>query len=709
MAASGVGKVLKVTIHVDTKNSIRNLNRLYVGLDRVYNKLNQINSTNVGLSRQIRTATIATNNLSNAANRASQNFKKNNDAVSSLVQKLRQAYVLYMGFQALKNVFETSDRLTGSRNKLDYYFASQNGGDYAAAGQMSNEAMDKMFAASQGARTDYMDMMDNVSKSMVLSGGAFKDNIDNAIRFQEIMAKAYSISGASAAEQSTSMYQMIQALGAGTLQGDELRSVREGAQLAYQAIEQFAQGVYNTTDSLKDMASQGKITSDIVVAGIMNAGDKIDEAFSHTAMTFDQAAVLIKNSAVNNFRAINEQLTAALNSEAGMNFLKGINTAITLAIKALGGFIQWFANNWGWLKYIVISIIAVMIAYLIKLAAQAVITGIIMLGSLLMGASPIYLIIIALGVLAAVFYACGMTIEQIAATVAAAIITYLGIVLMMSIITGTVMISIPMLILLVVIAVVAIIIAVLAATSEDIIDAIGNIVGVVYGAGAVIQTVAENIGIFFQNGFRTAQAAAGTFVANAARKILALANLINRVLSIFNIQIDTSGLEGAISSAESYATQAKASKQSYGNIGQSWQKGFDIGHNIGANWATEVGNKVKGALNSASGFIANGTVGGGLNLDDYGDLGDAIGDTAGNTGKTAGNTGKMASIAEEDLTYLRRIAEREWKKEFTTAAITVNMTNNNTVNGDSDLDGIVTKLTDMLYEELNTVAAGVHV
>ena len=50
----------------------------------------------------------------------------------------------------------------------------------------------------------------------------------------------------------------------------------------------------------------------------------------------------------------------------------------------------------------------------------------------------------------------------------------------------------------------------------------------------------------------------------------------------------------------------------------------------------------------------------------------------------------------------------EWKKEFTTATIQVDMTNNNTLNGESDLDGIVTKLADKLYEELDSVANGVY-
>ena len=78
---------------------------------------------------------------------------------------------------------------------------------------------------------------------------------------------------------------------------------------------------------------------------------------------------------------------------------------------------------------------------------------------------------------------------------------------------------------------------------------------------------------------------------------------------------------------------------------------------------------------------------------------------------TADNTGNIADameLAAEDLEYLRKVAEMEWQKEFTTASITVNMNNNNNISGDSDLDGIVTKLSSMLYEELGAVANGVY-
>jgi hypothetical protein len=83
----------------------------------------------------------------------------------------------------------------------------------------------------------------------------------------------------------------------------------------------------------------------------------------------------------------------------------------------------------------------------------------------------------------------------------------------------------------------------------------------------------------------------------------------------------------------------------------------------------------------------------------------------GDVGDISGNTGAIADsmeLTQEDLEYLRDVANMEWKKEFTTATVHVDMSNYNTVNGDSDLDGIVTRLADKLYEELDMVANGVY-
>lgn len=84
-------------------------------------------------------------------------------------------------------------------------------------------------------------------------------------------------------------------------------------------------------------------------------------------------------------------------------------------------------------------------------------------------------------------------------------------------------------------------------------------------------------------------------------------------------------------------------------------------------------------------------------------------DIAGNTGRTAGNTSRMAEISEDNLKYLRDIAERDTINRFTTAEIRVDFGGiNNTVNSELDLDGIVDYIAENVEETLLAVAEGVH-
>jgi tape measure domain-containing protein len=197
--------------------------------------------------------------------------KKTNTAVSALTKNLRALVSTYVGLMGVKAVLNTSDTLTSARNQLN----NLPGGN----AQLTQSTMDKTYAAAQRSRGNYTDMLSNVGKTMTLAGASFQNNVDNAIRFQEIMSKAYTIGGASAAEQHSSMYQLVQALGSGILQGDELRSVREGAPIAYEEIEKFCQGVLKTDKSLKELGADSLVTSDMVVAAIMSAEDRINQSF----------------------------------------------------------------------------------------------------------------------------------------------------------------------------------------------------------------------------------------------------------------------------------------------------------------------------------------------------------------------------------------------------------------------------------------------
>jgi len=85
-------------------------------------------------------------------------------------------------------------------------------------------------------------------------------------------------------------------------------------------------------------------------------------------------------------------------------------------------------------------------------------------------------------------------------------------------------------------------------------------------------------------------------------------------------------------------------------------------------------------------------------------IGSGVNDIAGNTGAIADSM----DITEEDLKYLRDIAEQEAINRFTTAEITIEQTNHNNISSKIDLDGVVSGLTDAVNEAVDIITEGVH-
>ena len=111
-------------------------------------------------------------------------------------------------------------------------------------------------------------------------------------------------------------------------------------------------------------------------------------------------------------------------------------------------------------------------------------------------------------------------------------------------------------------------------------------------------------------------------------------------------------------------------------------------------WINGAGNAIKNVLSDKSFSIDPSQFGNGT-----------LGDIAGNTKDIANNT---KEITDEDLKYLIDIAERDTINRFTTVPLTINMTNNNNIDSETDIDGIVNSLTNRLEEELEYISDGVH-
>lgn len=821
------------------------LSRIRQGYQNIHNK-----GVNIGK---------AVSNWANNQNNVNAKTRSTDTLLGSVWSKLKRIAATYLGIMGMKGMINTSDIITSAQNKINYL----NGNDVKA----TQEAMDKMYVSAQKVRMSYTDMMSNVSKSMALAGDAFQGNIDNAIRFQEIMAEAYAVGGASAAEMSSSMYQLIQALGANTLAGDELRSVREGAPLAYKAIEKFAQGVYNTTDSLKEMGSQGKITGDMVVAAIMNAGNQMDTAFAQTAQTFAQTWEQIKNVAKKAFEPVSNMMRDALNKAIDNGLIQKIETVFMYISKTLqiigaliGKVFGWIANNWDWLKNVLITGLIMLAGYFVYTATVAIISAIasmfawmmlhpvltgiliavagliyiflmwreasistceaivygllvvgaaIMLVGLLMGSwitIAIGLVIILLGVMFHFFeQVCGgaMWLFAVLCNIAIGITNFVlgcifalaSIIQIIMAFIGNLALALVNTIVVLVTNLVAFIVNLAVACANAIVaishNAVALIINVGMGLGNSLRAVATNIGIAFENAWIWAKNSFWEFIADVLTGVSKLEPVINGIAKL----IGKSGVNfsGAISSARSHKSSYKSyvdvgsawssgastigykdigsswsdgwNTMDYGSVGDAWSSGWntfgysDVGdawsngwntfeyknlsdaYDKGANWGAGVKDSVNAWGSDKVDKVNNllGTLGDKFSLDNLGNslglnLGSMTGfpnandpnygvgggydpssalkglkDGVGDVGKNTKSIADSMDLTEEDLEYLRRIAEMEWKKEFTTATIKVDMSNYNNINGESDLDGIVTKLTDKLYEELSYVADGVYV
>ena len=738
------------------------------------------------VSKSFEHATKTTNSNTDALGRYSKSAQRATNQTNMLITKLRRLASTYLGVMGGQALVNASDAITSSENRLGTIY-DQIGGQQATGvsrDQFTQESLDKMYESANRARTGYIDMAKNVSKSMVLANEAFDNNIDNAIRFQEIMAEAYSVGGASAAEQASSMYQMVQALGSGILQGDELRSVREGAAVAYNAIEKYAQGVYNSTESLKDMASQGMITSDLVVAAILNAGETIDEQFMKTQMTFGQMWTRFKNDVTKAFEPALQKMNELANSPAAkelyLHMVNGINMVSQAFIKLMDitqVVINFIADNWMLVRTILLVIVALVGVNLVNAFVKAGSAALSFVSNLSRGQLIAYGVAAALAVLVGIAWAIYDATGSITMALGYLLVALSGVAIVVALMTSGITMW------------VAAAMAGILLVAGLFIAFTGTVMGGLYAIGAVFQnigafivnlwlacmaflsaafgnavkiignyivafwnywtTLVDNIQLAWNNGMNWCMQKISEMVAWALNKLADLAegfnSLFGGVAEKIGIDIDVGKIRGLANSASSTASSyGSAINTNYGSLvdaftdglgtfemvdetAEFWDKfntlnykdileSWDKGYALGSDWQDSIAEFFNGIGDKAKDFLGFGdkanSYDGTLNpsapaFDPSGILGDAgkdIEDTAKNTDKIADSM----ELSQEDLEYLRKVAEMEWKKQFTTASVVVNMENNNVVNNESDLNGIVIKLADALESELNIVANGVY-
>ena len=273
------------------------LNKISKAIDRVNGQSKAMGNVKTwnGFNNGVRTATKSTHSLYNAIRRT-----------VFILGTLRGLQGFATVADTMMNANARINNITGDLAKTQYY-------------------LDAIYASAQRSRGRFTDMANSVGKLGTIARDAF-GSVEEMIAFTELMNKLFVLSGASAAESSNAMYQLTQAMAAGKLQGDEMRSILENAPMLAQKI---ADKLGVTTGELKKLGAEGEITADIIKESLFDSADDIEEKFKNMPKTIGQTWTEICNYALNAFRPVISAVQNFINSPVFEKFKNKLFAIIT--------------------------------------------------------------------------------------------------------------------------------------------------------------------------------------------------------------------------------------------------------------------------------------------------------------------------------------------------------------------------------------------
>lgn len=632
---------------------VRLLNQARAGLGEVNLAVREMEENYRRAAQQEQQVTRNIRQSTQAEQQLNTSIRGGNDALDDMVGKAKNLAATIGASVGLKKLIELSDQMTSTTARLN--FIVDDGG--------SVEALEaKIMASAQRSRAAYLDTASAIASMGANAGAAFTSN-DELIAFMEQVNKQFVIGGASAQGQAAAMLQLTQAMAAGALRGEELNSILENAPGIARAIEQYM-GI--AEGSIKSYAEKGAVSATVVKNALLSIADETNAKFNGMAMTWGQVWTQMGNIALK----VTQPLLTAIN---------------------------WLANNLSVIGPILLGLGAAFLVFQVaahwtQIAAVATAAY----------HAVVNLLSIGFGVLT------GNT-----AAASAAVFTFNS-ALLASPITWIIML------IAVVIGLLYGVVAIINKVTGSSISATGLICGAIAVAGAFIGNtvigllnaliqyiwaifVAPFLGIVewilnvCNGGFNSFGDAVANLIGQIIGWFLNLGKVVTTIIDAIFGTNWTAGLESLQSSVTAWGKNENAITLDKNaptidyrfEYGDAWAAGNDFGKGIDA----KIGGMFNtGGLGDSSGF-------------DLGDIAAYTGETADNTGKTA----DALAVTEEQLEYLRDIAERDAINRFTTAEVKIDMTGmTNRIDGSADLDGVISQLTEGFTEALVTAAEGVH-
>lgn len=633
--------------------------------------------------------------------RFNQEISAGTQQANELTNTIKRAVAAYVSIQTVGKALNISDELVQTTSRLNM----MNDGVQTTA-----ELVNMVYAAAQDARGSFSQMADVVARFGNNAKDAFSSS-EEVVAFADLIQKQMTIAGASTQEAANAELQLSQALGSGVLRGDELNSIFEQAP---NLIQNIADYLDVPIGKIREMAADGELSADVVKAAIFSAADDINSKFNEMPMTWGQMWQSMQNTALIAFQPVLQRLNDLANSEAFQTFIQGaIEAMATLAnillnvfdlAVSIGTFI---GDNWSIIAPIVYGIVAALTAYIAISAIVAAINGV---------------MAIAEGVKAAAqMMATGATFAETAAQQG------LNAALMACPLTWIIMLILALIVVIFAVCNAIAKMTGIANSGFGVITGGVNVViqffknlgltvaNIALGIGNAIAALASNMMTAFHNAICSVQSWFYNLLSTALSVIEGICSALNKLPFV---EFDYSGISSAADDYAAKASEAAGNKEDYQSISDAFNEGFTTfdafqdgwvsdAFNAGAAWGDGIADKVSNF--SLSDVFGQTDI---PNVGDYtSGFNDAIansgvGDSIGNIDDNTGKIKDSLDVTEEDLKYLRDIAEQESINRFTTAEVTINQTNNNNVSSDTDLDGFITALDDAMGEAIDEVTNG---
>lgn len=623
-------------------------------------------------------------------------IRRGSEHAENMLNSIRNIAGAYLGFQGIKETLNISDTLTQTTARVNAMREA-----FGETGITTKQLMNDIYKSAQDARGSYMDMAAVVARLGQNAKSAFSGS-EEVIKFTNLLQKQMVLSGAATEESKNAMIQLSQGLASGTLRGDELNSVMEQAPGITQRIADYLDV---DVGKIKEMAAEGEITADIVKNAILSSEEEINSSFEAMPITWGQAWEQMKNFAINTFQPVLEKINSLANSDTFQAIADGAKRAFVVlsevanaAVAALGNAADYIVSHWSTISPVVYGVAGALLVY-------AAASGICAIATALMN----WQVTLTVLALAALITAAILVARKIAQTGETAATTF-------GVICGW--------------------INVVKAYFTNFGYEAANIAIALWN---VFKGSCKNIQIAFKNSLNNVKA---YFYDLGAVALRVISNICAQLSKLPFIEFDFSGIAGAANDyANSYASKADAlrgNNEKYVNVADEFKKGLNTydasflftkedamnaykeGVAQGDSSVKDLKRKLHGLLDGDNSFgsqslglsgLNNGIGGSGVGgSSDAPHAADNLANIADNTGATAADTARIADsidITDEDLKYLRDIAEREIIDRTVFTKVEVNMGGViNEVHGMTDISGIADEINAVLQEQISISAEG---